>query len=375
MNSIKNTTTPKSESLDIGNLLMSLVLFILLLALMYTSLLFMRDTKAPRALVAILALLIGVGGIWSLFYLLNQIISSLSQRMRSTLLPLVFIGPALAFLTFYLLYPIARTILLSFYDRTSENFVGFANYITLFTDPEMLIVLRNTVLWIVIAPLFAVIFGLLVAVMTDHLSNRWERIVKSLIFLPMAISFIGASVIWRFVYYFQPPEYEQIGLLNAIITSLGGAPQAWLTQIPWKESVVPWFNNIFLIMIMVWLQTGFAMVILSAAVKGVPRQLLEAARIDGSTEVGIFFRIIIPCIKGTILTVTTTILITVLKIFDIPFVMTSGQYDTDIVASRMYVETFKFLNYGRGSALSVLLFIGVIPFIIRNIRHYREEKR
>ncbi len=372
---VSKTVNNSNTKFDSGSFFVSLLLFVLLLVLIYSSLLFMRDSRAPRALVAILALLIGVGGVWSLFYLLNQLVSSFSVSMRNKLMPYVFIGPAAALLTLYLLYPIVRTILLSFYDRTSENFVGLSNYVTLFTDPEMLIVLRNTLLWIVVAPLLSVILGLLVAVMTDHLTSRWERIVKSLIFLPMAISFIGASVIWRFIYYFQPPEFEQIGLLNAIITTLGGAPQAWLTQIPWKESVVPWFNNIFLIMIMVWLQTGFAMVILSSAVKGVPRQLLEAARIDGANEVGIFFRIIIPSIRGTILTVTTTILIIVLKVFDIIFVMTSGQYDTDVVASRMYAETFRFRNYGQGSALSVLLFVGVVPFIIRNIRHYRAEQR
>ena len=372
---MQKTISNNKPKFDTGSFFVSLLLFVLLLVLIYSSLLFMRDSRAPRALVAILALLIGVGGVWSLFYLLNQLVSSFPISMRNKLMPYVFIGPAVALLTLYLLYPIVRTILLSFYDRTSENFVGLSNYVTLFTDPEMLIVLRNTLLWIVVAPLFSVVLGLLVAVMTDHLTSRWERIVKSLIFLPMAISFIGASVIWRFVYYFQPPEYAQIGLLNAIVTTLGGAPQAWLTQIPWKESVVPWFNNVFLIMIMVWLQTGFAMVILSSAVKGVPRQLLEAARIDGANEIGIFFRIIIPSIKGTILTVTTTILIIVLKIFDIVFVMTSGQYDTDVVASRMYFETFRFRNYGQGSALSVLLFVAVVPFIIRNIRHYQAERQ
>jgi alpha-glucoside transport system permease protein len=183
----------------------------------------------------------------------------------------------------------------------------------------------------------------------------------------MAISFVGASVIWRFVYAYRPPGQAQIGLLNAIVTALGGDPVAWITIRPW--------NNLFLLFIMIWLQTGFAMVILSASVKGVPRDLKDAARIDGCNELRVFFHVIIPYVSGTILTVTTTILFLVLKIFDIVWVMTSGDFDTGIVASRMYEEAFIFRNYGRGSALAVFLFIVVVPVMIRNIRRMREQRR
>ena len=237
----------------------------------------------------------------------------------------------------------------------------------------MLLVLRNTLLWVVLVPLFSVLLGLLIAVLIDRIGRVVERIIKALIFLPMAISFVGASVIWRFVYYFQPAGYPQVGLLNAIVTALGGEPQAWLTQLPWNALGVPWMNNLFLIFIMIWLQTGFAMVILSAAVKGVPRELLEAASIDGAGEIRVFFRITIPHISPTVFTVSTTILFLVLKVFDVVFVMTSGNFDTDVVASRMYAEAFRFFDFGRGSALAVLLFIIVVPFMLRTVRRMRRE--
>lgn len=358
----------KDGAFNRSQFLVSTLLFIALSAVVVSVLQVMRAQNVPKALLAILSLLVGGGGIWILFYLLNRLTRSLGSIAYRNLLPYAFILPAVAFLGFYLFYPIVRTVILSLYDRSGDTFIGLANYANLFTDPELVIVLRNTLMWIVIVPLFSVGFGLLVAVMTDHLTPRWEKVVKSLIFLPTAISFVGASVIWRFIYYYIPPEFPQIGVLNALAQLFGIAPQAWLTQLPWRETLVPWFNNLFLIAIMVWLQTGFAMVVLSSAVKSVPRQLLEAARIDGASEMRVFFNIIIPVIRGTILTITTTILILVLKVFDIVFVMTSGQYDTDVVASRMYFEAFKFRNFGQGSALAVLLFIAVIPFVIYNVR-------
>ncbi len=327
----------------------------------------MRDSEASKFLIGIVALVVGVGGVWVLFAATNNLVSLLPVRMRDALRPFVFVGPAVAVLLFYIVFPALRTIWLSFLNRTSTEFVGLKNYAFVFTDPQMLIVLRNTLFWVLIVPFVAVALGLIIAVMADRLKPGWEKVAKSMIFLPMAISFVGASVIWRFVYYYQPAGYEQIGLLNAIVTAFGGEPVAWLIIRPW--------NNFFLLFIMIWLQTGFAMVIQSAAVKGVPNSLLEAARIDGAGEIRIFFNVIIPYIKGTILTVMTTILFMVLKIFDIVYVMTSGNYDTGIVASRMYKEAFIYRNFGRGSALAVFLFIVVIPFMIRNITQMRENRR
>jgi alpha-glucoside transport system permease protein len=289
------------------------------------------------------------------------------QQIRNALRPWVFVGPGAIILATYIVFPAIRTIWISFFNRTSDQFVGLQNYLYIFTDSDMLVILRNTLLWVVLVPAFSVILGLIIAVMTDRLSSFWEKTSKALIFLPMAISFVGASVIWRFVYAYRPPGQEQIGLLNAIVTSVGTDPVAWIIERPW--------NNLFLIFIMIWLQTGFAMVILSAAVKGVPKDLLDAARIDGCNEVRTFFSVIVPYVSGTILTVTTTILFLVLKIFDIVWVMTSGDFDTGIVASRMYEEAFVFRNFGRGSALAVFLFIIVIPVMIRNIRNMREQRR
>ena len=195
---------------------------------------------------------------------------------------------------------------------------------------------------------------------------RYEAVAKSLIFLPLAISFVGASVIWRFVYAFSPPGRPQVGLLNAIKVGLGGEPIGWFIE----KSI----NNYALIVIMIWLQTGFAMVILSAAIKGVPPETIEAARIDGAGGWQVFFRVIIPQIRGTIITVATTILIAVLKVFDVVFVMTSGQFDTEVIANRMYQEMFRFRNFGHGSALAVILLVAVIPVMVINIRNLRRER-
>ncbi len=326
---------------------------------------FLRDNAAtaPRILVAVTALVIGVGGIWALYFSLNGLAEVLPERLRDQVLPWVFIGPALVTLGFFLVWPSLNTLWLSFFER--GEFVGLANYIFIFQSTAMRTVLINTVMWIVLVPTVATSLGLLIAVMTDRFSTTSEKVVKSLIFLPMAISFVGASVIWRFVYAFQPAGLPQIGLLNAIVTFFGADPVAWIVIRPW--------NNFLLMFIMVWLQTGFAMVILSAAVKGVPKDLLEAARIDGANEVRSFFSVTIPYIAGTILTVGTTILFLVLKIFDVVYVMTSGQHGTNIVALRMYQEAFQFRNFGRGSALAVFLFVVVIPLLIQNVRSMREK--
>ena len=342
-------------------------------ALIVLAFLFMRDSGAPKALIAVVALTIGIGGVWGMFYAGDGVVDALPRRLRDAVRPWLFVGPAILIVGIYIVFPAVRTIWISFFDRTSRVFVGLANYAFIITDVDMLLVLRNTLLWVVLVPLFSVLLGLLIAVLIDRIGRVVERIIKALIFLPMAISFVGASVIWRFVYYFQPAGYAQVGLLNAIVTALGGEPQAWLTQLPWNAIGVPWMNNLFLIFIMVWLQTGFAMVILSAAVKGVPRELLEAASIDGAGEIRVFFRITIPHISPTVFTVSTTILFLVLKVFDVVFVMTSGNFDTDVVASRMYAEAFRFFDFGRGSALAVLLFIIVVPFMLRTVRRMRRE--
>lgn len=323
---------------------------------------FMRNDEAPKFVIALVALVVGVGGIWALFLTLDNLVAQLPVRARDKLRPYIFVLPAFIVLAIYIIYPTVRTTWVSFFDYSRgsgapTNF-GFQNYIAVLRDPQLLIALRNNALWIIFVPLFSVSLGLVIAVLVDRI--KWEKFAKALVFLPMAISFVGASVIWRFIYY-RALFGQQIGLLNAIVVGLGGDPVGWLRVEPW--------NNFFLIVIMIWLQTGFAMVILSSAVKGVPSSLLEAARIDGAGEFRVFFQIIIPYVASTILTVTTTIVILVLKIFDIVFVMTSGRFNTDVVANMMYNQMFTAGQYGRGAALAVILFIAVIPIMIRNIRN------
>lgn len=355
------------EILTLGpaRLAVSIIIPLVAFLLLRWSFIFMRDAEVSKFLIGIVALAVGIFGVWILYLSMNNLVDRFPVRLRDGLRPFIFVGPALIVLAIYLIYPTVHTFILSFLNRKSDTFVGLKNYVFAFTDPSMLITLRNNLLWLVIVTFFTVSLGLVFAVMVDRI--KAEKFAKSLIFMPMAISFVGAAVIWRFIYYFLPSGQEQIGLLNAIVTSFGGEPVGWLIQRPW--------NNFFLIVIMIWLQTGYAMVIFSAAVKGVPDSLLEAARIDGATEVKIFFSVIIPYIIRTILTVTTTILILVLKIFDIVFVMTSGQYDTSVVAFRMYKESFVFRNFGRGSALAVILLIAVIPILIWNIRTLRQSRR
>ena len=351
----------KNRSLQV---LISLALAAVLFVVFAWSFNFMRAGDAPRLLIAIVALVVGVGGIWALYLTVDNLITQLPIRARDALRPYVFITPAFLILLVYIIYPTLRTIWISFFDYrrggTPTNF-GFQNYAQAFQDPALLTAIRNNVLWIIFVPLFAVSLGLVIAVLVDRV--KWEKYAKSLVFLPMAISFVGASVIWRFVYYFAPYG-EQIGLLNAIVVGLGGDPVGWLRIQPW--------NNFLLIAIMIWLQTGFAMVILSSSVKGVPASLLEAAGIDGATEVRIFFQVIIPFVSGAILTVTTTIIILVLKIFDVVYVMTSGRFETEVVANMMYKQLFSQGEYGRGAALAVIIFIAVTPIMIRNIRSMKD---
>lgn len=327
---------------------------------------FMRDAQADKLSVGAVGLVIGVGAVWLLYLVTDNLVSLLGEGIRERVRPFVFVGPALVILTVYLIYPALRTIYFSFLGPRSDEFVGLDNYIFALTSPDMLIAFRNNVLWLVFVTTFVVSLGLIIAVLADRI-GAWEPVAKSSIFLPMAISAVGASVIWRFVYSFQPIQRPQIGLLNAFYTTLGGEPQGWLILRPW--------NNFFLIAIMIWILTGFAMVVLSAAVKAVPGELLEAARIDGANEVRIFFRVIIPYIRGTLITIATTILIMVLKVFDIVFVMTAGQHETEVIANRMYREMFTYGNFGRSSALAVILLIAVIPVMIYNVRSIERSRR
>lgn len=314
---------------------------------------------------ALVAILFGVGGVVALFWLLNQVVERLPERWEHRLKPVVFVGPALLVVTAFLVVPALISFRLSFYGPSSQEFVGLDNYAYL-TSQAARSAIWNTVLWIVLVPAVAVAVGLAVAVLADKLKARWEATAKSLIFLPMAISFVGASTIWLFVYAWRAEGQAQIGILNAIWTAMGGEPIAWLAQ--------PAYNDFFLIFIMIWLQSGFAMVLLSAAIKSVPEETVEAARIDGAREVQIFWRVVVPQIRSTIMVVATTILILVLKIFDIVYVMTGGRAGTDVIANLYITEFINFFNRGHAAVLVVLLVVVTSPFMVINVRRFREQE-
>jgi alpha-glucoside transport system permease protein len=294
----------------------------------------------------------------------------LPDQWIARLQPFVFVGPAIAILAWYLAVPTVRSFIISLFDRDglSGTFLGLKNYLTVFQDRQMLEAFRNNILfWMGIATPLTVAFGLVVAVLADR--SRYERLAKSLIFMPMAISFVGASVIWNFMYEVKPVDAPQIGLLNSIFVSLGGQPQAFTA---WTD-IAP-FNNLFLVIIVVWLQAGYSMTLFSAALKGIPEEILEASRVDGATEIQVFFRIMIPYIMSTIITVTTTIIIFTLKIFDVVWVMTGGQFGTEVIATQFYRTSFNQRNAGLGSAIAIVLFIAVIPVMIYNLRQFRESE-
>ena len=276
-----------------------------------------------------------------------------------------FLSPALFLLTIGLVYPTVATFFKAFMNARGNRFVGFENFVFVFGQEANRVAIINTIIWVLVVPAFSTAVGLAYAVFVDK--ARGEKILKALVFMPMAISLIGAGVIWKFVYAFNDINSRQIGLLNAIWVALGGQPQAWIAQLQ------PW-NNLFLILILIWLQTGYAMVLFSAAIKGIPAELLEAARIDGAHELVVFFKIVIPQIMGTIIAVSTTVVIFTLKIFDIVLVMTGGQYGTDVIAIQFYNQYFTNRNFGLGSSIAVVLLIAVIPVMIYNLKQFRERE-
>jgi alpha-glucoside transport system permease protein len=307
-----------------------------------------------------------VGGVALLFWVSNWLVEKLPKEWVRRIQPFVFVGPGVAILAWYLFIPTIRTLLLSFQNDISTRWVGLDNYFFAFTDKIMLETFRNNLLWMIFGTGFSVGLGLLIAVLADR--SRYESIYKAIIFMPMAISFVGAGVIWKFIYTYkgEGSGIQEIGLLNAIVTGMGAPPQAWLSLPPW--------NNFFLIIIMIWLQTGYAMVVLSSAIKGLPAELLEAGRVDGASEVQGFFNITVPYIKGTLITVTTTIVIFSLKLFDIVRVMTGGNNGTNVIANEFYLQRFTYNQAGRASAIAIVLLVAVVPVIVYNLRQFRESK-
>jgi alpha-glucoside transport system permease protein len=410
------------------------------------------------ALQGLITIIVGVGGCIGYFYLSNQFLDRVllpakgehagrNINRANQIRPWLFLFPALFALGLYLAYPVFETLRLSFTDRSAGGaFVGFANYSQMFGEPKFWEAMKNNMLWLIVVPAAATACGLLVAQLTDRIA--WGNVAKSLIFMPMAISFVGASVIFKLVYDARAADQEQIGILNAVwlafdggvgsfivirllpaiillafgafmaygiylalrpllwgesergggawwavplraVVALGaawllflslrstigvligdlpyGEPQTWLT--------IPFWNNFFLMVVLIWIQTGFAMVILSAALRGIPEETIEAAIIDGATPFDIFFKIKVPQIMGTIVVVWTTITLVVLKIFDIVFAMTNGQWETQVLANYMYDKLFRANDWGVGSASAIIIMILVTPILIWNVYNARKEMR
>jgi alpha-glucoside transport system permease protein len=330
-----------------------------------------------QIVMALVTVAIGVGGCIGYYYGANWLLDRSfpasakgktalrNLRIQASVRPWLFLGPALLLLTLYLVYPVIATLWLSVRDRTGDSFVGAANYAWAFNDGLFRQSIRNNLLWLLVVPAACTFMGLIIAVLTDRL--WWGNIARSLIFMPLAISFVGASVIWKFVYDYRAEGQAQIGLLNAIVEFFGGSPQVWIS--------LPLWNNFFLMVILIWIQTGFATVILGAALRGVPEDTLEAAVIDGAGPFKIFWRIMVPQIAGTILVVWTTITVLVLKVFDIVLTMTNGQWGTQVLANLMFDWMFRGGgDFGRGAAIAIVIMVAVLPIMVWNIRRARKEE-
>ena len=304
----------------------------------------------------------------ALFFIVLGVIFSIAGRANGKksrpIALIIFLGPALLLLLAGLVIPGVRTILFSFMNPDSNGWVGLANYRWMIEDPNVKIIMINTILWVMVVPIFTAVLGLLLAVMLDR--TKHESIPKSLLFMPMAISFVGASIIFKFVYEYQEPGEVQIGLLSSVVKFLGFTPSDWMLSKP--------LNTFLLMIIYVWTQMGFGMVILSAAIKGVPSEVVEASALDGAHGWRLFRNITFPMVKGTFIVVLATGVVGALKVFDIVRTMTGGNFSTNVLANEMYSQTFVQFDQGKGSALSVILFLLVAPILVYNIRSLRKER-
>jgi alpha-glucoside transport system permease protein len=308
-------------------------------------------------------LIIGLAAFAAVVGLVLFLVDKAPKRGRDVLQLIAFVSPAIILLAVGLIYPAIRTAYLAFTDRKGE-FIGIDNFIWMFTQPQIITTLVNTIIWVLLVPTLSTAIGLAYAVFIDK--SKGEKVLKSIVFLPVAISFVGAGVIWRFVYEYRAEGFEQIGILNQIIVWFGGTPQQFLINSPW--------NTFFLIIVMIWIQTGFAMVLLSAAIKGVPTEIIEAARLDGANAWQQFVNVTIPGIRSTLVVVVTTISIATLKVFDIVRTMTGGNFDTSVIANEMYTQAFNRGEFGQGAALALVLFIMVLPIVIYNVRVMRKQR-
>ena len=294
----------------------------------------------------------------------EQVIERMPDRLQNWARPYFWALPAVGFATIFMVYPMARTVVISFRNSADSEWVGLSNYHYFFTFPDTLTALRNSVAWLIFYTLFAVGLGLIIAILVDRV--RYESLAKIAIFLPVPISAVAASIIWKFMFDYQPPGTTQTGTLNAFLGIFHRDPTPWLID-------EPFVNNAALIFVGIWTAVGFSMVIISASLKAISTEVLEAARIDGATEFQIVRLIVTPLLWPTITVVGTTMLINALKTFDIVYVMTNGAYDTDVIATRMFSQ-MQSAHYGRAAAVGVVLFIAIVPLLIVNIRRFQQQE-
>jgi len=318
---------------------------------------------------ALQAVIAGIAITALIYFLLNLLIHRLPERIKRKVEPYVFIGPVLVLIGLFVIWPTLQSIRLSFMEEEidgSTTWVGFQNFKDLFAEDYFASMLINNLMWIAIVPILTVSLGLAIAQLANNVGPRQEKVLKSIFFMPMTISFVSAAVIWRYIYAYAPEGGEQIGLFNAIWTALGGEPQTWFQIEAFK------FNNILLMIILIWLSAGYAMVLLSAAIKSVPEDTLEAGRVDGASTSQIFFKIVLPQIWPTAIAVFITVLIGAMKVFDIVLAMTGGNYNTTVLAQTFYLEYFIYGNTGKAMAAVVLLILAIIPVMVYQVRHYRK---
>lgn len=292
--------------------------------------------------------------------LVEKIVGRLRPSVGVRLRPWLWILPAVAFVATFLVYPAIATVIRSMFDRSGRNFIGIQNFAWYFGTPENIVAVRNNVLWAVLLPLLVVGVGLLVAVFADRV--RYEVVVRSVIFLPMAISAVAAGVIWRLMYDIDP----DVGTLNAVVTATGADPYAFLSTEPW--------NNLYLIIVGMWMMTGLAVVVIASGLKGIPVELMEAGRLDGANEFRVFRHVVYPLLRPTVAVVATTVLIFALKTFDVVYVMTNGNFGTEVMANQMYKELFSYAQQGRAATVATILFIVTIPIMILNVRRFRQQE-
>jgi len=380
---------------------------------LFQAILFRELTDAiSRNLLVVIAIIVGSTFIFLLFIGMDKIIKLSPKENRDTLEARMFVGPSIFMIGLFLFYPALRTFYISFKDRYSNEFVGFENYKWAFTDSEMIVTIRNQIIWLIFVVTFVILIGLIVGWLSDRL-NKGEAFFKSIVFMPMAISAVGASAIFKFIYEYRPPPLTQIGIINGIRVSvdrlgttcmnnriidgkfygfdndnclppIGWLQQRDLTMLPFADSLNldNWFNSILinlpintmlLMVIMIWMFTGFAAVVFSAGIKAIPAEIMEAGQIDGASELRVFRSIVIPYIKSTIIVVGTYMVVTVLKAFDIIYVSTRGDLETNLLAVKMLDEFSKYRNFGRSATVAVLIFVCVLPIIIGTAVREREN--